>query len=307
METTQKVLDNLERSGVMRRYYIGRAAGASCLRSLNIDEPLVRQSSSNEFYHTDALGSVLALTGQSGTAQTTYSYEAFGKTTITGTSSNPFQYTGRENDGTGLYYHRARYYSPSVERFISEDPKQFFGGVNFYIYAAVNPVMNIDPFGLQTWPGSGTPADPRAEYGAYRCCPQPHDHNGLDIPNAVGAAVKSSEDGYVVSVQAKPCNGQGCNGPTNQVFIMNDGGTISGYAHVTSSVKVGDRVKQAQPIGTTDLSGISKGGHVHYTYRPPGQGPVNPRLQLPPQNNYNNSSTPGSASGGGSGSIGGRK
>ena len=36
--------------------------------------------------------------------------------------TNPFQYTGRENDATGLYYYRARYYSPTLRRFISEDP-----------------------------------------------------------------------------------------------------------------------------------------------------------------------------------------
>jgi len=33
-----------------------------------------------------------------------------------------FRYTGRENDGTGLYYYRARYYHPGAKRFIAEDP-----------------------------------------------------------------------------------------------------------------------------------------------------------------------------------------
>jgi RHS repeat-associated protein len=32
------------------------------------------------------------------------------------------QFTGRENDGTGLYYLRARYYNPLFGRFLSEDP-----------------------------------------------------------------------------------------------------------------------------------------------------------------------------------------
>ena len=35
---------------------------------------------------------------------------------------NSYQYTGRENDGTGLYFYRARYYAPALGRFISEDP-----------------------------------------------------------------------------------------------------------------------------------------------------------------------------------------
>ncbi|MBN4054616.1 RHS repeat protein [Nitrospira defluvii] len=98
------------------------AVGASYLRSLNIDEAFVRQSTTNEYYHVDALGSTMDLTDAVGTVSMTYEYEAFGKTTINGTSTNPFQYTGRENDGTGLYYYRARYFSSSIKRFISEDP-----------------------------------------------------------------------------------------------------------------------------------------------------------------------------------------
>jgi len=105
-------------------------------------------STGQEFYHTDALGSVLALTDQTGTVQTRYAYDPFGNTTVTGTSTNPFQYTGRENDGTGLYYYRARYYSPTMQRFISEDPIGFYGGdVNFYAYVGNNPIVWKDPSG----------------------------------------------------------------------------------------------------------------------------------------------------------------
>ncbi len=119
------------------------------LRSLNIDEPFIRQSTSTEYYHTDALGSAFVLTDSTGAVQTTYSYEPFGKTYQAGQpSNNPFQYTGRENDGTGLYYYRARYYSPELQRFISEDPIGFAGGINFYSYVGNNPVNLIDPYGL---------------------------------------------------------------------------------------------------------------------------------------------------------------
>ena len=80
---------------------------ATYLRSLNIDEPFVRTTATGqEFYHTDALGSVVALTDETGTVRTTYTYDPFRKTTITGTSTNPFQYTGRENKklGYGVSY-----------------------------------------------------------------------------------------------------------------------------------------------------------------------------------------------------------
>src|SRR5256885_14685330 len=77
------------------------------------------------------------------------SYEPFGKTTASGlTTSSTLQYTGRENAGTGLYYYRARYYHPVLQRFISEDPIEFAGGdVNFYAYVGGNPINDRDPTG----------------------------------------------------------------------------------------------------------------------------------------------------------------
>jgi len=101
----------------------GGAVAVSYLRNLDIDEPFVRLSASgNEYYHTGVFGTTLALSATTGGSLVSYNYEAFGKTTITGSSSNPFQYTGRENDGTGAYYYRARYYSTRSHRFASEDP-----------------------------------------------------------------------------------------------------------------------------------------------------------------------------------------
>jgi RHS repeat-associated protein len=96
----------------------------------------------------DALGSTLELADAAGALQTHYSYEPFGATTIFGTSStNALQFTGRENDGTGLFFNRARFYSPSLQRFVSEDPIEFVGGINLYEYAGSNPIRYKDPFG----------------------------------------------------------------------------------------------------------------------------------------------------------------
>jgi RHS repeat-associated protein len=55
-------------------------------------------------------------------------------------------FTGREWDPeTELYYYRARYYDPKAGRFVSEDPVEFGGGVNFYGYVAGNPTRYRDP------------------------------------------------------------------------------------------------------------------------------------------------------------------
>jgi RHS repeat-associated protein len=98
----------------------------------------------------DGIGSTLALADAAGTVQTQDAYEPFGATTTSGAAStNAAQFTGRENDGTGLYYYRARYYSPQLGRFVSEDPLEFGGGsTNLYASANGNPISISDPLGL---------------------------------------------------------------------------------------------------------------------------------------------------------------
>lgn len=115
-----------------------------------IDEVFLRTDSSGaRSFLTDALGSTIALTDSSAAFQTTYSFGAFGSTSLTGsTSTNSFAYTGRELDTTGLYFYRARYYNPAFQRFISEDPIRLdSGGPNFYAYAENSPTNYVDPQG----------------------------------------------------------------------------------------------------------------------------------------------------------------
>ena len=75
----------------------------------------------------------------------TYTFNTFGNLTVaSGSLTNPYQYAGREFDSeTGVLYLRARYYDPTVGRFIGEDPIRF--GPNFYNYANNSPLKWIDP------------------------------------------------------------------------------------------------------------------------------------------------------------------
>ncbi len=58
----------------------------------------------------DALNSTLPLTGPRGSILAQYTYEPFRNTTVSGSANaSPLQYTGGENDSTGLYFYRARY------------------------------------------------------------------------------------------------------------------------------------------------------------------------------------------------------
>lgn len=122
---------------------------ANLLTGQGIDEVFARTSAGgSENFVTDGLGSTVALANAAGAVQTSYTYEAYGKAAKSGAATTNSQtYTGREDDGTGLYYYRARYYNPTLSRFVSEDPIGLAGGINTYAYVNGNPVQNIDPSG----------------------------------------------------------------------------------------------------------------------------------------------------------------
>ena len=141
--------------------YDGRSAavvsGAQLLGSLNLDDQFAQiNSGGTTGYLRDALGSTIGETGSTGNLSANYFYSPYGDSTNTSASPTPSQFTGRENDGpTGLYYYRARYYSPQLGRFLSEDPLGLGGGSNFYAYVGGNPVSLNDPTGNCPWCAAG--------------------------------------------------------------------------------------------------------------------------------------------------------
>jgi RHS repeat-associated protein len=122
---------------------------AQYVQGIGIDEVLSRTVGSNsEYYLKDHLMSTVSLADSAGNITVQYGYSPFGQVSKTGTTSNYFTYTGREDDGTGLYYYRARYYSSDLKRFSAEDPLEFGGGdTNLQAYVANNPTNYRDPSG----------------------------------------------------------------------------------------------------------------------------------------------------------------
>jgi len=137
--TTTKFL--YDGPNVVQEQNSSNTATANLLKGLGIDQTFSRQvvGGAASSLVTDALGSTIGLGDASGAVQTSYTYEPFGAMASSGaTNTNTYQFTGRENDeSTGQYFYRARYYNPTFGRFISEDPLGFPGGpdLNLYVYA----------------------------------------------------------------------------------------------------------------------------------------------------------------------------
>jgi len=115
-----------------------------------IDEPVYGWDSvgGSFYYHFDGLGSVVALSDYYGNIVERYSYDVFGEPNTTSDVGNPYMFTGRHLDTeSGLYYYRARYYSPYIGRFLQTDPIGYEDSLNLYVYCLNNPVRYIDSSG----------------------------------------------------------------------------------------------------------------------------------------------------------------
>jgi RHS repeat-associated protein len=126
------------------RYYIH---GLGLLAMVNLADEVY-------CYHFDAVGSTIAMTDETQAMVNTYAYTPFGSIgNEQETLPQSFKYVGQHGvmaEPNGFYYMRARYYDPQVGRFISEDPIGFAGGdVNLYVYCINNPILFIDPLGLE--------------------------------------------------------------------------------------------------------------------------------------------------------------
>ncbi len=163
-------------NGVITRFYYDgleriadrNAAGvieATYLFGPGVDEVWsFQRGSDTRFYSHDGLGSPLALTDAAGAVLERYSYTEFGAPTVTnaltaatGSASfynNPILFTGREwEPEAGVYYYRARYYSPVTGRFLSRDPLGYAPDLNIYRYVGNNPAKFVDPYGLWSQEG----------------------------------------------------------------------------------------------------------------------------------------------------------
>jgi murein DD-endopeptidase MepM/ murein hydrolase activator NlpD len=85
-------------------------------------------------------------------------------------------------------------------------------------------------------------------------------HNGVDVAGGIGAPVVAPADGVVILAANSPFTLEG-----NLLMIDHGMGLNSAFLHLSRiDVKVGDHIRQGQPIGAIGKTGRVTGPHLHW-------------------------------------------
>ncbi|MEZ2418490.1 RHS repeat-associated core domain-containing protein [Luteibacter sp. RCC_6_2] len=123
------------------------------------------------YYYSDPQGTVLAKADGSGNVIARSDYRPFGEVASGISEAGPGFAAHMADSDSGLIYMQARYYDPLIARFLSTDPVAVGDGdtIGFgrYLYAANNPILNIDPDGRQSCVAEGCTVGP-TQYNFFR-------------------------------------------------------------------------------------------------------------------------------------------
>lgn len=217
----------------------------------------VLAESTVKYVHTDALGSVVALTDANAAVIERREYEPYGAQLTPAVQDGP-GYTGHVQDAaTGLVYMQQRYYDPVLGSFLSVDPVTAYsdpiGQFHRYRYANNNPYSFIDPDGREIRSINSANNQRIEGYvnsqaaGEFKF----NDSNKLErIGDGVGSGSQTYNDSLVQGISSEKTMLIAIQPTVGNVNVADHGNGLTGQVGDKIAVVIND-----QPLSTVDATG----------------------------------------------------
>ena len=156
-------------------------------------------SNAHGYYHADGNGNITCLVNTNNVVVASYTYDPFGGIlTLSGPLAevNLYRSSSKEcHPASGLIYYLCRYYDPNSQRWLSRDPIGELGGWNLLRFSFNDPLNEIDPLGLSSYPPT-PPPPPSLPGGPWTWCPNPQDRRWGTFRNDKGESVNWDPKDY---------------------------------------------------------------------------------------------------------------